>query len=76
MFFRRDGTGFFINVSALTPAPKKQTGLIEIKTEFVHEDKLQNTSTKLQINLKSQYPMTETHIPHWKGYRDLGSSIR
>jgi len=38
-----------------------------------YEGKLQITSTKLQINLKSQYPITETHLhfPGRKGNLDL-----
>ena len=38
-----------------------------------NEGKLQITSTKLQINLKSQYPITETHLhfPGRKGNLDL-----
>ncbi|CAB1080590.1 hypothetical protein D1AOALGA4SA_8270 [Olavius algarvensis Delta 1 endosymbiont] len=57
-------------------ASAKTAGQVEIETKFVHRDKLQMTNTKLQTNLKSQYPITETHFPHGKGYRDLGSTIR
>jgi len=42
------------------PLAKRAASLIEHETEVVHKGKLQITSTKLQINLKSQYPITET----------------
>jgi len=39
--------------------------------------KLQITSTKLQINIKSQYPITKTcfHIQGWGGGFDLGFTV-
>jgi hypothetical protein len=40
------------------------------ETEDSDQSKLQITSTKCQINLKSQYPITETqfHFPGGEGY--------
>jgi len=65
-----------VQVSGVSVAAgRKNAGLIDKKTEFLHKGKLQITSTKLQINLKSQYPMTKTHFPHGRGYSDLGSTI-
>jgi hypothetical protein len=50
--------------------------LIEPETEVVNESKIQITSTKFQINLKTQNTMTETHFPRSKRNRDLGSTIQ
>ncbi|CAB1083516.1 hypothetical protein D1AOALGA4SA_11078 [Olavius algarvensis Delta 1 endosymbiont] len=50
--------------------------MTEHETDVVDEGKLQTTSTKSQINLKSQYPMTESHFPHRKGNGDWGSTIQ
>ncbi|CAB1082593.1 hypothetical protein D1AOALGA4SA_10195 [Olavius algarvensis Delta 1 endosymbiont] len=58
-------------VSALPPADQT-AGQIEKETDFDHECKLQITSTKIQTNFKSQFPMTETHFPRARGYCDLG----
>jgi len=81
-FLNTEEDGFGCQVSGVgcrvsaRPSARKTTGQIERVTEFVQEDKLQMTNTKLQTNIKSQYPMTETHFAHGKGYRDLGSTIR
>jgi len=66
------GTGFSGAVG------QKTASLIEHETEVAYEGKLQITSTKLQINLKSQYPITETHLhfPGRKGNFDLGSMMK
>jgi hypothetical protein len=64
-------------VSAL-PLAKKTAGQFENETESLYEGKLQITSTKLQINLKFQYPITETHFhfPGEEGYFDSGPTIK
>jgi hypothetical protein len=58
-------------------ASQKTAGLVEKETEVSNGGKLQMTSTKFQINLKSKYPNTETHFhfPSGEGYFDLGSTI-
>ena len=63
-------------VSAL-PVARKAAGLIENETEILYEGKLQTTSTKLQINLKFQYSITETHVRFAceEGYFDSGLTI-
>jgi len=73
----RSGLDLF-GVSDVPPDPlaHQAAGHIEKEIEFVHVCKLQITSTKIQINHKSQYPMTETHVPRASGYCDLGSTIR
>jgi hypothetical protein len=48
-------------VSAL-PLASRAAFLIEHETEVALVGKLQITSTKLQISLKIQYQMTETHF--------------
>jgi len=60
------------------PLARKAARLIVHETEVAYEGKLQITSTKLQINLKSQYPITETHLhfPGRKGNFDLGSMMK
>jgi hypothetical protein len=75
------GSGFWVQPSRW---PKKFTrlrraaSLIEHETEVACEGKLQITSSKLQINLKSQYPIPETHFhfPGRKGNFDLGSMMK
>ena len=71
--------GFRCQVSGVRPATGSGAGsLIEDKTEVVCEGKLQITSSKLQINLKSQYQISETHVhfPGRKGNFDLGSMMK
>ena len=78
-FWNQDKPEFdeeFFQVSA-PPLAWKAASLIEKETEVSYEGKLQITSTKFQINLKSQYPITETHFhaPGGEGYFDLASTI-
>ena len=62
----------------MAPAAAEAASLIEHEIEVVYEGKLQITSTKFQINLKSQYPITETHFhfPGGEGNFDLGSMMK
>jgi len=62
----------------VSPQPQaiKVASYTEKDTEYVHDGKSQITSTKLQINFKSQYPMTETHFPCGRGFGNLKSTIR
>jgi len=55
----------------------RASSLIENETEILYEGKLQITSTKFQINLKFQYPITKTqfHFPGEEGYFDSGPTI-
>ena len=43
---------------------------IQTKTKVVYEGKLQIASIKFQRNLKSQYPITETHL-HFPGIPEI-----
>ena len=72
---QREVSGFSVRVSARLLACVAHS-LSEHETEVVQEGKSQITSTKFQINLKSQYQMTKTHCPHRKGNMDSGSTIQ
>ena len=65
--------GFRFRVSA-QPLAVEAAFIIKEETEILDEGKLQITSTKLQTNLKFQYPITETHFhfPGEEGYFDSG----
>jgi hypothetical protein len=69
-------TDFKILGSRFSPAAGLKSGQSnrEKETEILYEGKLQITSTKFQINLKFQYPITETHFhfPGKEGYFDSG----
>ncbi len=60
------------------PLVAETASLIANETEVFHEGKFQITSTKLQINLKFQNPMTETqfHSPGAEGSYGIGSKIQ
>ena len=58
--------------------PPEVASLIIKETEVLNEGKLQITSTQLQINLKFQPPMTETHFhrPGAEGNYGFGSTTQ
>jgi hypothetical protein len=71
--------GFRCRVSGVSqPLAPGAVSQFENETESLYEGKLQITSTKFQINLKFQYPISQTHFhfPGEEGYFDSGPTIK